>query len=147
MLGLRAWPVALAVGSWLVVLRGLWFAPASPDPVVDLEGGGSFAAGLDVFLPALALTVLFLVLLVVGAAARLSAPAFVVNVLVVVFSAWTMSRGYLLDYMPSLAIHLWTGNALAAIGAGVAALAWADQHGRVGGSEAHSTPGARNIRS
>ena len=52
MLGLRIWPIVLAVGSWLAVLRGLWFAPTSPDPVVDLEGGGGFAAAFDVFLPA-----------------------------------------------------------------------------------------------
>ena len=54
----------LASASWLVVLRGLWFAPISPDPLMDLEAGGGFAANVEVYVPALGITLAFVAMLV-----------------------------------------------------------------------------------
>ncbi len=103
------WAV-LAAGGWLVVLRGLWFGPTSADPTLDLEAGGAFAANFEVYLPALALTLVFVVVAIASAATRAwGRVALVVSTTTVVFSFWTLSRGYLLDYRPDLAFHLWAG--------------------------------------
>jgi len=117
------WAIVLATAAWSLLLRGLWFAPVSPDPVVDLEGGGGFAAGLGVYLPAFGLTLLFLVALIVGAFNPRSAVPLVVTVTMAGFAGWVLAQDYLLDYKPSLAFHLWLSIALATTGAGVAAIA------------------------
>jgi hypothetical protein len=119
----QVWAVVLATASWGLLLRGLWFAPVSADPLVDLEGGGSFAAGFSVYLPALALTLGFLVVLVAGARNPRSAAPLVVTVAITAFAAWVLTQGYLLAYKPTLDFHLWLSIALAVTGAGVAAVA------------------------
>ena len=117
------WAIVLATAAWSLLLRGLWFAPVSPDPLVDLEGGGDFAAGFGVYLPALGLTLFFLVALIVGAFNPGSAAPLVVTVAITCFAGWVLAQDYLLDYKPSLAFHLWLSIALATTGAGVAAIA------------------------
>ena len=119
----QVFAVVLAAASWGVLLRGLWFAPVSADPVVDLEGGGGFAASFGVYLPALALTVLFLVTLIAGARNPRSTAPLVVTVAIAGFAAWVLGQAYLLDYRPTLAAHLWMSVVLAAVGAAVAAIA------------------------
>ena len=113
---LRVSALVLSAASWLVVLRGLWFAPVSSDPAVDLEGGGSFAANVDVYLPALVLTLVFLTMFLAGAAKRgWQVAVLVVSITTAAFSAWTLSRDYVLDWRPSLDNHLAASIVLAAI--------------------------------
>jgi hypothetical protein len=115
--------ILLTVTSWAAVLAGLWLAPPSSDQTVDLEGGGGFAAGLDVYLPALALTLVFLVVLVACARKPRSAGPLLVSLAVVGFAAWVLQQDYLLAYLPSLAFVLWIAIAIAVTGALVAAIA------------------------
>ena len=119
----QVWAIVLATTAWSVLLRGLWFAPVSSDQEVDLEGGGGFAAGFGVYLPALGLTLLFLVALIVGAFNTRSAAPLVVTVTMAGFAGWVLAQDYLLDYKPTLGFHLWLSIALATTGAGVAAIA------------------------
>ena len=119
----QVWAIVLVTAGWAVLLRGLWFAPVSSDQEVDLEGGGGFAASFSVYLPALALSLVFLVVLLVAWRNPRSVGPLLVGVAVAGFAAWVLSQGYLLDFRPSLAAHLWASIALAAVGAGVGAVA------------------------
>jgi hypothetical protein len=51
----------LLLGGWAVLLRGLYLLPRSTVPEYDLDAGGRFAMSIDVYLPALALSLLLLV--------------------------------------------------------------------------------------
>ena len=115
--------IVMATAAWAVLLRGLWFAPISSDPVVDLEGGGGFAAGLSVYLPAICLTLVFVVALVVGRRNPRSVAPLVVTLAVAGFAGWVLTQGYLLDFRPTLAAHLWLSIALAVTGSGAATVA------------------------
>src|SRR6476469_7442359 len=119
----QVWAIVLVTVAWSVLLRGLWFSPASSDQTVDLEGGGGFAAGFGVYLPAIGLSLVFLVALVVGARNPRSAAPLVVSLAVLGFAVWVLTQGYLLDYLPTLQFHLWLSIALATVGALVAAIA------------------------
>ena len=57
----RAGATALLLGGWAVLLRGLYLLPRSTVPEYDLDAGGRFAMSIDVYLPALALSLLLLV--------------------------------------------------------------------------------------
>ena len=131
----QIWAIVLATAAWSVLLRGLWFAPPSSDQTVDLEGGSGFAASFSVYVPALGLTLFFLVALIVGAFNPRSAAPLVVTVTMAGFAGWVLAQDYLLDYKPSLAFHLWLSIALATTGAGVAAIA------RFGGRPDRQTAG------
>ena len=125
---LRRLALLLSVGSWLVVLRGLWFAPIAPDPLVDLEAGGGFAANVEVYLPAIAITLAFVAVVVAGASRRAWGVAtLVVSTTTATFSSWTLTRGYLLDYRPSLDAHLGAGLGVAIIAAIVVVLTLSDE--------------------
>ena len=123
MRGAQVSAIGLATCAWSVLLRGLWFAPASSDQTVDLEAGGGFAAGFGVYLPAIGLSLVFLVALIAGARNPRSAAPLVVSLAVLGFAVWVLTQGHLLDYLPTLQFHLWLSIALATVGALVAATA------------------------
>ena len=58
-----------------------------------------------------------------GARNPRSAAPLVVSLAVLGFAVWVLTQGYLLDYLPTLAAHLWICIALATTGAAVAAIA------------------------
>ncbi|PKH43542.1 hypothetical protein SAMN05192575_1042 [Nocardioides alpinus] len=114
----------MAFVAWLLVMVGLWLSPTSPDPRLDLEGGGSFAAALTVYLPAIGITVAAVVMAIVAACTRAWVTAAVtVGGMTALFSAWTLSQDYLLDYRPSMDFYLWPGLTLAVLGVVLAASA------------------------
>jgi hypothetical protein len=118
---LRRLALLLSVGSWLVVLRGLWFASIAADPALDLEAGGGFAANVEVYLPAI--TLAFVVVVMAAASRRgWGVATLVVSTTTATFSSWALTRGYLLDYRPSLDAHLGAGLGIAIIAAIVVVL-------------------------
>ena len=57
----RTGATALLLGGWAVLLHGLYLLPRSTVPEYDLDAGGRFAMSIEVYLPALALSLLFVV--------------------------------------------------------------------------------------
>ncbi len=109
------WSAVVAFAGWLVILCGLRLAPVSVDQEADLEGGGSFAAGFSVYWPALGITVLVVAVAIYAAVTRgWATAALVVSAMTVVWSAWALSQGYVMDHRPSLDGYIWTGLVLAA---------------------------------
>ncbi len=95
----------LVVGGWAALLAGLYLQPVSPNPELDLEAGGSFAAGLTVYLPALALSAALLVavlLLVLAGRSVGSAFGTGAGLVVALFAWWVSAQDYLLAYIPGL---------------------------------------------
>lgn len=117
--------VALLVAcGWAAVLAGLYLQPVSEDPELDLEAGGSFAAGLTVYLPALALSVVLVVTVVlVLLTSRTVAGVFGTGagVVVTLFAWWVSAQDYLTAYVPGLTGLLWPA-ALLGVAAAVVSL-------------------------
>lgn len=112
----------LVVGGWATLLSGLYLQPASADPELDLEAGGSFAAGLTVYLPALALSVALLVALgIVVLAGRVLSGivGITAGVVVALFAWWVSAQGYLTAYLPGLGDLLGPAAVLGAAAAAV----------------------------
>ncbi len=118
---LRVAAAVITLVAWLIILWGLYFAPISPYPDFDLEAGAAFGVSLAVYLPAMLLSVLVLVLLVVGAITRLlGVAAAVIGCLVAPFGLSILSQHDLLRYRPGLSDYVWVGIALSCIGLVVA---------------------------
>lgn len=122
---LRIFATLLVLVAWVVVVRGLYYTSPSPRPELDLEGGGGFAANLEVYLPSMGITLLLLALLSVGLFARHvgSLAAAMAGGLTLAFGFWVLTRRYLLDYLPALDLHLWFNIGLSAIAILIAVLA------------------------
>ncbi|UFS94375.1 hypothetical protein [Nocardia huaxiensis] len=105
---------------------GLWTTRPTADPLRDLEGGGSFAAAVQVYLPYLVLSACVAGLAVAGLTPGRGAVWAAVwgSVLVAAFAGWVLSRGYLLDYLPGLHEQLLWTLPLSGCAAGVAAASW-----------------------
>ena len=113
--GTQVWAAVVAFAGWFVVLCGLRLAPVSVDQEAGLEGGGSFAAAFSVYWPALGITVLVVAVAIYAAVTRAwTTAALVVSAMTAVWSAWTLSQGYLMDHRPTLDSYVWTGLALSA---------------------------------
>ena len=109
--------VALVGVAWATVLYGLFLTPVSTDPLLDLEAGPSFAVNLFVYLPALALSVLLVVALVVAFAHRKGAVAgAAVAVVVGAFAMWVLAQQELLAFRPELRVALLVAQALSLLG-------------------------------
>lgn len=122
---LRIFATLLVLAAWVVVLRGLYFTSPSPRPELDLEAGGGFAAAFEVSLPGMGITLLLLGLLPVGLFARHvgSLAAAMAGGITLAFGFWVLTRGYLLDYLPALDLHLWFNIGLSALAIPLAVLA------------------------
>lgn len=133
--------------GWAVVLVGLYVIPVSPDPELDLEAGGSFAAGFAIYLPATALTVLLLGLLPTAVWAKWVGPLAVVMAacLVCPFGFWILAQDYLLDYRPGLEALVWfhIGLSGAALILGATAAALTREASRAAPLEVEVSPSAR----
>lgn len=123
---MRTAGILIVLAGWLAVFRGLYLLPTSPRPEFDLEAGSGFGVTMEVYLPALMITVLLLLILTVGAIAREVGLAVVmVGVMTLTFEFWTLTRSELLDYLPGLTTHLWLSiafNGTALIIVGLAAM-------------------------
>ena len=99
----RAGATALLLGGWAVLLRGLFLLPRTTVPEYDLEAGGRFAMSIDVYLPALALSLL---LLVVGPFVVLrrhgSIGGVAASATAAVFLGWVSQQDALQSYVPDL---------------------------------------------
>ncbi|MCK9823005.1 hypothetical protein NOCD_05860 [Nocardioides cavernae] len=99
----RAGATALLLGGWAVLLRGLYLLPRTTVPEYDLEAGGRFAMSIDVYLPALALSLL---LLVVGPFVVLrrhgSIGGVAASATAAVFLGWVSQQDALQSYVPDL---------------------------------------------
>ena len=99
----RAGATALLLGGWAVLLRGLYLLPRTTGPEYDLEAGGRFAMSIDVYLPALALSLL---LLVVGPFVVLrrhgSIGGVAASATAAVFLGWVSQQDALQSYVPDL---------------------------------------------
>ncbi|GAB3083883.1 hypothetical protein [Pedococcus soli] len=95
--------LVLLCAAWGVLLFGLFGLPASDDPMVELEAGPSFAINLEVYLPAIVLT-LVLLLAVLAVLRDRAATAVGIGAALVAgaFAAWVLNEEPLLDYLPQL---------------------------------------------
>ena len=99
----RAGATALLLGGWAVLLRGLYLLPHSTVPEYDLDAGGRFAMSIEVYIPALALSLLllvagpFVVLRRHGSIGGVAATA-----TAVVFLGWVSQHHVLQSYVPQL---------------------------------------------
>ncbi|KQV69787.1 hypothetical protein ASC64_08160 [Nocardioides sp. Root122] len=93
----------MLLGGWAVLLRGLYLLPRTTVPEYDLEAGGRFAMSIDVYLPALALSLL---LLVVGPFVVLrrhgSIGGVAASATAAVFLGWVSQQDALQSYVPDL---------------------------------------------
>ncbi len=106
----------LVVAAWLLVLRGLWFAPFDPRPEFDLDAGARLNLNVLAYYPALGLSLVFLGLLLGGALAGLLARAvMVVASCVPVFSLWMLTVQEVVDHRAGLVEHLLLGAMLSAL--------------------------------
>ena len=114
---MRASGLLLAVGAWALLLRGLFLLPPAEDPSVDLDAGTSFEINIDVYLPAIALTVLLLVVLPFVAVMRLGSLLGIGACLISAgYAMWVDAHHQLLEYIPALSSALRLAGGLSAAG-------------------------------
>ena len=110
---LRTAGILIVLIGWLVVFRGLYLLPVPPRQEFDLEAGSGFGVTMEVYVPALMITVLLMLILTVGAISHEVGLSVVrVGVMTLTFEFWTLTRSELLDYLPGLTTHLWLSIAL-----------------------------------
>jgi hypothetical protein len=126
MVAVTRWTAAvLAVVGWLVVLRALCFGTPSTDPELDLDAGGALALNIDVYLPALGLSLALLAVLVVGAVVRRpDVVALVLGLTTAAFAGWTLRQDPLRAYLPGLTTELLVGASLGMLAVMLGVLAW-----------------------
>ena len=126
MVALTRWTAAaLAAAGWLVVLHALCFRTPSTDPALDLDAGGAFALNVDVYLPALGLSLVLLAVLVVGAAVRRpDVVALVLGLTTAGFAGWTLRQDVLRAYLPGLTSELLVGGSVGLVALMLGVLAW-----------------------
>lgn len=133
MVALTRWTAAaMAAGGWLVVLHALWFGTPSTDPELDPDAGGALALNIDVYLPALGLSLALLAVLVVGAAVgRPDVVALVLGLTTTAFAGWTLRQDLLRAYLPGLTSELLVGASIGMLALMLGVLAWRPRAGVV----------------
>ena len=126
MVTLTRWTAAaLAAAGWLVVVHALWFGTPSTDPRLDLEAGGALAVNIDVYLPAVGLSLALLAVLVVGGATRRpDVVAAVLGPTTAAFAGWTLRQDALRAYLPGLTTELLVGGSVGLVALMLGVLAW-----------------------
>ena len=126
MVALTRWTAAaIAVTGWLVVIHALWFGTASTDPRLDLDAGGALALNIDVYLPAVGLSLALVAVLAAGVAVRRpDVVAVVVGLSTAAFAGWTLRQDLLRAYLPDLTGALLVGGSLGLVAVVLGVLAW-----------------------
>jgi hypothetical protein len=103
--GLQAVASVLLAAAWCLLGVGLLLSTPSPDPLLDLEAGGAFAANFTVYFPYFGLSVAVVVVVITGLLPRRPAAAWWVLACVggvAAFAAWVAAQSYLTAYLPEL---------------------------------------------